>query len=530
MAGRSPTTPTVPAPRASRRAASMLLTGVVAALWSLPAGVSAQSEPTTDSESSSPVHADYQIWGTTRDSASFAGPGPTSAGPVDMLHQRLRLYADKSAGDFRGVAEVDLATGLLAERGVPTTSPPIDSGTSPAARVFESPLQIADPRQAFIEARTDEGQTEWSFGLQTSHWGLGIRTNDGAPEFDRLFNHSYGGDRRVRGMVTIAPFRNGSTPAVDNFLVALGGDLLYRDEDLSLRRGDRGGQGFLAFAWESLRTRVGQYTTFRSQRDVDGTRRQTATLDYFAEHLWTAPSGWDLRLAAEAVFTLGSLAPPTQSATDPPESVRGTGLAGEFRALYRPADVRLTLDGGFASGDSDPYDDSHESFHFDPNYRVGLILFDSYLPAVTRISHRRVSDPNTTSPAPELSNPGTFARDGGVHNAAYVHPTVVFGRPDGLSTGVGLLWARAAQPWSDPHASFLNGGAPTGIAGRSPASRDLGWEIDTAARYRHQLRLGPTLEFKTEYGIFLPGKAFAAADGSQAPPVNLIRGTVGAFW
>lgn len=530
MAGRSPTTPTLPAFGTSRRAASILVAGVAAALWSLPSDVSAQSEPTAESESNSPLHADYQIWGTTRDSASFAAPGPAAGGQVDMLHQRLRLFADKSAGDFRGVAEVDLAAGLLAERGAPTPVQPTDSGTTPTGRVFESPLQIADPRQAFIEARTDEGRTKWSFGLQTSHWGLGIRTNDGAPEFDRLFNHSYGGDRRVRAMVSTAPFRTGANPAVDNLLVALGGDLLYRDEDVSLRRGDRGGQGFLAFAWESARTRVGQYTTFRSQREVDGTRRQTATIDYFGRHLWTTPNGWDFRLAAEAAFTLGSLAPPTQSTADRPESIHGTGLAGEFRALYRPADVRLMLDGGFASGDSDPYDDSHESFRFDPNYRVGLILFDSYLPAVNRISHRRVSDPNATSPAPELSNAGTFARDGGVHNAAYLNPAVVFGRPDGLSTGVGVLWARAAQPWSDPHASFLNGGAPTGIAGRSPASRDLGWEIDTAARYRHQLRLGPTLEFKTEYGIFFPGNAFAAADGSQAPPVNLIRGTVGAFW
>lgn len=39
----------------------------------------------------------------------------------------------------------------------------------------------------------------------------------------------------------------------------------------------------------------------------------------------------------------------------------------------------LLLDGGFASGDQNPYDARLQNFRFDANYKVGLVLFDQVL-------------------------------------------------------------------------------------------------------------------------------------------------------
>ena len=112
----------------------------------------------------------------------------------------------------------------------------------------------------------------------------------------------------------------------------------------------------------------------------------------------------------------------------------------------------------------------------------------------------------------------------------YLNPMLIFGRRDGLTTGVGMVWARAPTRLSDPYATFANGGTPTGPRGRTPAGHDLGWEIDVAARYRYRLFERLTVDVKAEYGIFFPGRAFDDAEGNGAPPASLLRASVGAGW
>jgi hypothetical protein len=267
--------------------------------------------------------------------------------------------------------------------------------------------------------------------------------------------------------------------------------------------------------------------TYRDQRDADDDRLSVFQLDYFGDVAWVAESGWDFQVGAETVVELGAtdrLAPEGGEDAD----IRGFGTAAEFEAGHLPSRFRFRLQTGYASGDADRRDETLHGFQFDPNYQVGLVLFDHYLPEVTARGYRGAADPARGARPPEGA--AEFVNDGAVRNALYLNPMLLFGDREGLLTGLGVLWARSVAPVIDPAATFANGGSPTGPAGRSPASRNLGWEADVATRYRHQLDIGLTLEIKAEYGILFPGDAFATDGGTHAPPNSLFRGSLAAIW
>ena len=146
---------------------------------------------------------------------------------------------------------------------------------------------------------------------------------------------------------------------------------------------------------------------------------------------------------------------------------------------------------------------------------------------MTRRGYERVADPTRSGEAPKgLEN---LISDGAVENAIYVNPQILFGDEDGLLTGFGFLWAQSAVPASDPFNTFANGGTPRGVNG-GEGSRDLGFEVNVAAQYRHtfveQLQVGG----KVEYGILFPGAAFDDANGESASPQNLIRAQLALEW
>ena len=491
----------------------------------LPSSV--RADETSENGDDSPIHLEYRIWGTTGDDGDVTRPEVPGRASHSLLHQRLRVFGAKGVGHFRGVAEFDFAAGTLAGRRALQVPEAAATGTSAAGNAFTTPENLLDPRKAYVQYQSDDvGQLK--LGLQTSHWGLGILANDGATEDDRLFNHHYGGDRVFRVIFATAPFAKTYSQFGRNFLVGLGGDYVYRDENASLRRGDSAGQGVLALLYRGSSTQVGHYVTYRSQRDGDGDELRAFVLDYYLEHLWDTRGSWNFRAGAEAAALFGRTNRTLSQVTNEPVDVRGFGAAGEFEAHYRPANVRLRLRTGYASGDRSDDDETISRFRFDPNYQVGLLMFDHYIPAVSAASYEKIHDPSRSAEAPKGAS--GFVNDGSVENALYLNPRLLFGRKDGLLTGVGFLFARAAQPVYDPFETFANGGTPTGVFGKMPAGRDLGWEVDVAARYRYTPVEPLTLEFKTEYGILFPGSAFETADGSSPSPENLLRASLAAIW
>jgi hypothetical protein len=463
----------------------------------------------------------YRIWGQRLDAAGYA----QDSGSRDSLGQYIRGRVDLVGEKFELHAEVDILAGQIAGDPRPAVPRRADTATRPTRDPFDAG-RIVDPREFYAQWLSPAGQLR--AGLQTSQWGLGLIANGGSTESEGLFNQNFGGDRVVRAVFATAPLRplidGGFT---DDIYLAVGADLVWRDENADLLAGDRAWQGMAAAFYRTVDTRGGIYAVYRDQNDRNGDFLQVWVFDAFADHSFTLAEDFRFRAAAEAALMNGAS---SRTFTREAEaiSVLALGAATELEARYEPARIGLQLRAGYASGDANNHDDTLYRFRFDPNYHVGMVLFDHYLPAVTRASVAGIHDPNRSGYAPRGIN--GLINDGGVENALYLSPRLVYGSEDGFLAGISFLWARAAQPVSDPYKSFENGGIPVGINGQTPASDDLGVELDAAAQYRFSPLDPLTLEIKGEYGIFFPGRAFADEQGNLDDPQSLVRLRLSALW
>ncbi|MGM0558743.1 MAG: hypothetical protein ACQEVA_20320 [Myxococcota bacterium] len=475
---------------------------------------------------------DYRIWGDAVTRPDFA-PGD---GERLALYQTLRLkIADQLTDDLAIAFDIDVLTGRIAGDPFSTVPAGVDTGTRPRGRFYDWPNNITDVRELYAEYMTPVGQLR--AGLQSSDWGLGILANSGDYDNEQLFNQHYGGDRVFRAIFATAPLQATSdSEFAESFYVALGGDVVYRDENADFRQGDRAYQGVLAVLYdnEDEDTQAGTYVVYRNQRDRDEDFLRVFAFDLFGSSEWDFGEGDELTLgaAAEAALLLGRTNRALGVNTAEPLDVAALGAASELSARWNPADVSLHLLAGYASGDANSDDETLYRFRFDPNYKVGLVMFDHYLPQASLESYRRITDPANSQVPPKGAE--QLISNGAVENAYYLNPQLRFGDPesdeDGLITGVGLLWAIAEQPVADPYSSFEQGGNPTGLLGADPASRQLGWEADASLLYRFSPVDDLTLEVKGEYGIFFPGAAFADASGKKDGPQSLARARLGVRW
>lgn len=475
---------------------------------------------------------DYRIWGDTVSRPDFA---PGDAEHV-ALYQTLRVrLADQLTDDLAIAFDIDLATGRIAGDPLPSLPAGVDTGTRPRGRFYDWPNNITDVRELYAEYMTPVGQLR--AGLQSSDWGLGILANSGDYGEEQLFNQHYGGDRVFRAVFATAPLQATSdTEFARSFYVALGGDVVYRDENADFREGDRAYQGVLAVLYdnEDEDTQAGTYVVYRNQRDRDDDFLRVFAFDLFGDADWDLGSddAFTLGAAGEAALLLGRTNRALGANTAEPLDVVALGAASELSARWNPADVSLHLLAGYASGDANADDETLYRFRFDPNYKVGLVMFDHYLPHASLESYRRITDPSNSQVPPKGAE--QLISDGTVENAYYLNPQLRFGddveEEDGLMTGIGLLWAIAEQPVTDPYSSFEQGGNPTGLLGADPASRNLGWEADASLIYRFSPVDDLTLEVKGEYGIFFPGAAFADASGKKDGPQSLARARLGVRW
>lgn len=513
---------------------------VAAALWTptlataQDAGVAATTSNDEAGESTAEqiIDARYRIWGESLDVANFdTGESEPQAG----IYQNLRAGAGTNFGDLHLRLELDAFTGRLAgdePAALPSEFQP--SGTRADAReAFEDLEGFVDPRAAYVEYRS---LFLIRAGLQLSQFGMGIVANGGADPTTDLFNQRDGGDRGLRALLGFKPFAFGeASRKLKAITVAVGGDMVYRDDNASFVDGDRARQFVSSLFYEDVnrfnpeQTRfLGAYFAYRDQNDADGDFLRVSAIDLSGRTTWNDDAGlWYYALGFESALLAGKTdrAYPQTGGTQ--TGVLALGAAAEAEVRSKQLDLGAHLKAGYASGDANSDDEKLYRFRFDPNYKVGLILFDHYIPAVTRTGYDRASDPEQSGEPPKGVE--GLISDGAVENAVYLNPMLVFGKPDGLLTGIGFLWAQSAVPLADPFNTFRNGGAPTGPRG-AEASRDLGVEVDVAAQYRFSIVSSLELEAKAEYGILFPGRAFDDALGNSASPQNLVRARLALLW
>jgi hypothetical protein len=467
------------------------------------------------------LHGEYQLRAALLSDlplAAYRGdPATASLGQEYRVEHWLRLTPRVMFRDtFELVGQIDVPRGFFLgqeTRFVDSAEEPYDD---------RNPARV-DPRWLFLEYRSPIGL--FRVGQQGSYWGMGILANDG--DHPTLFGDYAGGNRVERILFATRPAGESSP-----FTVALAGDLVFKDPNADLRDGDIALQGVLAAFYASKSgDMLGFYGVYRHQsREAESLpgRVFDETLSVFA---LDSAGKFNARIPGSAGFVFGEyevayligstdfVRTLEQSKRGEREQIRALGAATRLGAVAtagsgdeRWGRLVAQFEWGWASGDANPNDGTLRRFRFDPNYNVGLVLFDQVLAFKTARAASVAEDPELV----QRPNPGVdqLPSNGAIFGTTYVYPSVVVRPVPELDLKAALLVAQATADFVDPVATSVRGRFQN-YDGGSPLSRDLGLELDGGVEYRLPLEYGLVLELGTQAGVFFPGKAFADATGAR---------------
>ncbi|MCA9638394.1 MAG: hypothetical protein KC420_20330, partial [Myxococcales bacterium] len=394
------------------------------------------------------------------------------------------------AQNFDVVLNVDFANGRW---GSSTFEDPIINGivnpdpATVAQGIPPRPMRMMgfDLREFYVQWNTKIGQ--FRAGQMAFTWGEGILASSGnwADRFgDMRFGSDGLGKIYERFMFATRPFQRlgGIAP---NFLMAVGGDLVYRDDRVDLMRSceqgaapagqprcDIAGQAFLVLRYQPLYNPgnwIGGYAVYRKQRtrddgDVypDDNDLEVGAGDIAGQGSLELRRGLTLLGSFEAVL-IGGRTNNVYNENGPHTILEG---GGAMRGYIGDPEVWLAgFDAGYASGDSNPADNRITNFTFDTSAQVGLVLF----PAVRGWRSARSEILATDGELAGVAANGTqfIPTRGAVTNAVYVHPKARWAFAERLEIWGGPLIAMAASPDADPYTTRLNGGDPTNSVGGS---------------------------------------------------------------
>ncbi len=349
-------------------------------------------------------------------------------------------------------------------------------------------------------------------GQMGSHWGLGLLANDGRPTPGRIGLQDQG-DLSDRVLIATRPL---ATLFPDSWagkvVAALGGGVVYRDENTSLRDGDVGGEAILSVFYPGELVWAGMYVAGRFAKDEPGTRLDVVALDLFGRI--EPPEGESgLVAAAEMAYVAGKTDRVITADQLHGLNVSAFGAVARVGWQFSLLGLRPELEVGYASGDPDPHDSTITAFSFDPDYKVGLVLFDSVMRGITAMAAQEAADPDRVG----QPMPGTdmLASGGRVSNAVYLYPTIRIRPLDQMTVMAGFLWAFSAVEFSQSYQTFANGGVPTNPYGLSGAGRELGYEVDLGLDWDQPIWRDFHLLAGVQAGWFFPGSAFDRPNGGR---------------
>jgi len=387
-----------------------------------------------------------------------------TVGQSFVLDERARVGVDLTGKGWAVATEWDLFTGQLA-------GDPWDIAGDVDARHRETMGVLTAhsfvPRVATVQGLL--GPVQFTGGLQTSYWGLGMVANDGAHE--PTFGRTDFGDRVLRARFVTKP--NGPTaPATFVFAV----DRVVEDETASWALGQAAYQGVMAMRWDTAASHHGVYGVYRDQTEADGERvTRVAMLDAFGEHGGTSEScTWSM--GGEVAGITGETSRVRTYAQ--PEGVRVASAGATGYAAMGMVSGKLggRLRAGWASGDGNPDDSVSHDFTFDRDFDAGMVLFDEYSGAIEAATYNELADPehtgHTTDGADALVTEGSFRR------ATFVQPMVESKVTDWMSARAGVLGAWSTAPITEPFYTYRNGGVATNQLGVETSGRWLGAEVD----------------------------------------------------
>ncbi len=186
---------------------------------------------------------------------------------------------------------------------------------------------------------------------------------------------------------------------------------------------------------------------------------------------------------------------------------------------------------GYASGDSNPFDDQVRNFKFHPDYNVGMILFEDLLANMSDAS--AVNATTVFDEGGPIRTLGTdlLPNNGSVTNAFYVNPVLRVYPMENLQTMIGFLWARTATNFVDPSIDFLYGGAwgQYNPLGAPSSNSNYGYEIDFGVQYVFDWQY-LDLVVGLQYAHFFSGNVFQDHEGNRMPDIDKVQTRLTLLW
>ena len=454
------------------------------------------------------------------------------SGQHGWMEHRLRLTPKiVEIGEQGGIeiqASFDILSGIVAGD---TSNTFAGYGLTDLTRRNGLRAEGFDFRHLFTQIRLPIGLLE--VGQMPSHWGMGMVANGGEGEDNVDFGDVRYGDIVERLLFATRPFVGLLGPKSElarQLAVAVSGDLVYRDRYANLVQRNGGGLQWGDVAWQfvsalvydpSDATRAGVYVARRVQSfAASGGDLHIWVFDGHVRHAVPLQSGLLLSLEGEAAQIYGG------TSHAPNLSALGTTRVSQQGAALRLQAAKnlfeAELEGGYASGDANPFDDQATAFTMNRDYKVGLVLFDQVLMFQSQNAARRLSNPQLVgTPPPGLD---LLPTEGAVTDAMYLKPTLRFKPPvwNGTLRLVGsLLFARAPQPVLDPYWTLISS-APANSFGHA-AGRNYGAELDGAVGYHGRLSGKLGFEAGVQAGYLFPGNAFTRSDGTRMPGAYATR-------
>jgi hypothetical protein len=511
------------------------------------------------------VHGEYQV----RFQAQRSFPMVATASAMDrrpglleeslgqnaFLHHWLRVTPRLQLRDnLEIVGQMDVLTGVVLGELAR------DTRADHMPRDEYNGLSNVQPRWLYLQYRLPFGLVR--IGQQPNHWGMGILANDG--DHPQIW-----GDYRYGSISERVLFATKPGGEDSDFYLAVAGDLVSRDPNARLTRGDRAFQGVLAAFFERGPNKLGVFSTLRHQENerTSGSplfsytdQINAVAVDLHGKLAMPVP-GQDAFFYAEAegatiVGSTNVLRTAEQALEGGKTQVRSYGGAAIFGVVHRRfatgfyrdgddakqtsaeylgapdergvpyGDIVAQVELGYASGDADPYDGTQKRFVFDPNHRVGLLLFDEVLRFQTARSATAAMDPllsNAQRPPPGAE---LFPSNGGVFGAQYIHPTAIYRPRHWLDLKGGMVVAQATADVVDPY-RLTTSGSYVNFRGGSPRKKDLGVELDGGAEARFPLQYGAKANVGVQGAVLFPGGALENAAGERLPPQWIAIGRAG---
>lgn len=437
--------------------------------------------------------------------------------PTLQLGAKLQLVAQ---GDLTGIV-----AGQLAHDTFPDQTP---GDTINGLNGYSN----VQPRWLYAEWLTPVGLLR--AGQQPSHWGMGLVANDG--DHPSLF-----GDYRYGNIVEQVLFATKPLGEKSPFVVAVAGNLVYRDNVAILLNGDHAWQGIVAAFYEQGPDMLGVYGVYRHQTHDESSGAYFPYVDTLNVGVVDVAGRFARRVdvpdqtafvfgSFEAATELGSTdaVRPVGSAAGPWTSIQAYGGAAALgvvltssssapkpKDLAKRPDLYGSLVGqievGYASGEANPDGTTDKRFTFDPNHKVGLLLFDEIMRFQTARASAAAQDAKLINRPP----PGAqwLPSNGGVFGAQYVNPTAVVRPRPWLDLKLGAVIAQTTADYVDPYRLAKDSGF-FNYNGGDPKRHDLGVELDGGVEARVPLDFGLRLQLGAQAGLLFAGGALADASGN----------------